>query len=129
MRSWRWLAKSAAEPVPCFGSWPAFAADHGRDAADGSGYAHNGDGIASRVVYCWMIANATESLPCDQVPENLWRPLWVRSSRFQMLSGGLERAHVGIASKFGLDERYFNRLAGNLMGGTNKRLPLESGSV
>ncbi len=94
---------------------------------NGSGYAPRdiGDGIASRVVYCSDDRKRDGIFAVRSVPENLSAPALGAISRFQMLSGGLERAHIrGIASKFGLDERYFNRLAGNLSGGNQQKVAL-----
>lgn len=83
------------------------------------------DGIASKVVYCSDDRKRDGIFAVRSVPENLSAPALGAVTRFQLLSRGLERSHIrSIASKFGLDERYFNRLAGNLSGGNQQKVAL-----
>lgn len=83
------------------------------------------EGIASKVVYCSDDRKRDGIFADRTVPENLSAPALDSVSRFQLLSGSKERAHIrSIASKFGLDERYLSRLAGNLSGGNQQKIAL-----
>ena len=83
------------------------------------------EGIARKVVYCSDDRKRDGIFAVRTVPENLSAPALGAVSRFQLLSRGLEQSHIrSIASKFGLDERYFGRLAGNLSGGNQQKVAL-----
>ncbi|PWE55856.1 sugar ABC transporter ATP-binding protein [Metarhizobium album] len=94
---------------------------------EGNAYAPKSvaDGIASKVVYCSDDRKRDGIFAVRSVPENLSAPALSAISRFQLLSGSLEKGHIrSIAAKFGLDERYFSRLAGNLSGGNQQKVAL-----
>ncbi|MBB1250924.1 sugar ABC transporter ATP-binding protein [Rhizobium sp. G21] len=83
------------------------------------------DAIAESVVYCSEDRKRDGIFAVRNVPENLSAPALGAISRFQILSPGRERSHIrSIAAKFGLDERYFSRLAGNLSGGNQQKVAL-----
>jgi ABC-type sugar transport system ATPase subunit len=99
----------------------------GTMALDGRPYApaNISDSIAQKVVYCSDDRKRDGIFAVRPVPENLSAPALGSISRAHFLSGRLERDHIRtIAASFGLDERYFGRLAGNLSGGNQQKVAL-----
>jgi ABC-type sugar transport system ATPase subunit len=94
---------------------------------EGRSYAPTGisDSIAQKVVYCSDDRKRDGIFAVRTVPENLSAPALGAISRVQFLSGRLEKEHIRtIAARFGLEERYFGRLAGNLSGGNQQKVAL-----
>jgi ABC-type sugar transport system ATPase subunit len=99
----------------------------GEATLDGKPYAPGSiaDSIARKVVYCSDDRKRDGIFAVRSVPENLTAPALAAISRHQLLSARLEKSHIrSIAAKFGLDERYFSRLAGNLSGGNQQKVAL-----
>lgn len=99
----------------------------GSAVLDGKPYAPKGisDSIARKVLYCSDDRKRDGIFAVRSVPENLSAPALSAISRFSLLSSQLEKAHVArIAKQFGLSERYFGRLAGNLSGGNQQKVAL-----
>lgn len=83
------------------------------------------DSLAHKVVYCSDDRKRDGIFAGRSVPENLSAPALDSISRLQFLSRRRENCHVRkIASKFGLDDRYFSRLADNLSGGNQQKVAL-----
>jgi ABC-type sugar transport system ATPase subunit len=83
------------------------------------------DSIAQKVVYCSDDRKRDGIFAVRPVTENLSAPALDSISRAQFLSGRLEKDHIrSIAARFGLDDRYFSRLAGNLSGGNQQKVAL-----
>lgn len=99
----------------------------GRAFLEGEAYAPRriADSIARKVVYCSDDRKRDGIFAVRSVPENLSAPALGAISRSQFLSGRLEKDHIrSIAAKFGLEDRYFGRLAGNLSGGNQQKVAL-----
>ena len=99
----------------------------GKAYLEGEAYAPDSiaDSIASKVVYCSDDRKRDGIFAVRSVPENLTAPALGAISRYQLLSPRLEKGHIrSIAAKFGLEERYFGRLAGNLSGGNQQKVAL-----
>lgn len=99
----------------------------GQAFLEGKSYAPRtiAESIAQKVVYCSDDRKRDGIFAVRSVPENLSAPALGAISRFSLLSRRLEKAHVArIAAQFGLEERYFNRLAGNLSGGNQQKVAL-----
>ncbi|KAA1183960.1 sugar ABC transporter ATP-binding protein [Rhizobium tropici] len=99
----------------------------GRCFLEGKPYAPKtiAESIAQKVVYCSDDRKRDGIFAVRSVPENLSAPALGAISRHGLLLRGLERAHIAsIATKFGLEDRYFNRLAGNLSGGNQQKVAL-----